>query len=153
MSQINTGGNEVKTILIKPNENKEDWKNLSTKMHRLRMELQANVRELEGKIVASNEIGVTVGNLRVELEECKLILRRKAETVDSEKALKRVEARLNNFIIQCYEREGYENENEALLAKHPWFCLSCDSELKSFNNRLPKPGPPQEKLPGRKVNP
>jgi peptidoglycan hydrolase CwlO-like protein len=41
---VNTGTNEIKTILIKPNENKEDWKSLSTKMQKLKMDVQSGIR-------------------------------------------------------------------------------------------------------------
>lgn len=44
------------------------------------------------------------------IEECKLLLKRKVEQSDYEKGLKRVEARLNNFIMQVYEKEGKELE-------------------------------------------
>ena len=33
---INTGTNEKRTLIIKPNENKEDWKNLSQKIYKTR---------------------------------------------------------------------------------------------------------------------
>ena len=36
MNDINTGGNQTRTLVIKPNENKEDWKTLSMKMYKLR---------------------------------------------------------------------------------------------------------------------
>lgn len=44
----------MRTVVIKPNENKEDWKSLSTKMQRLRSEMQAGLREVEGKVATSN---------------------------------------------------------------------------------------------------
>lgn len=44
------------------------------------------------------------------------------------------------------------NEQEALIAKQPWFCLSCDSELKNYSGKLGKPIY-NEKMTGKKVNP
>lgn len=44
------------------------------------------------------------------------------------------------------------NEQEALLAKQPWFCLSCDSEIKNQVGRLGKTLN-NEKFLGKKVNP
>lgn len=46
---------------------------------------------------------------------------------DFEKTIKRLENRLNNFIRQIYEREGISNEQDAMIAKQPWYCLSCDT--------------------------
>lgn len=46
--------------------------------------------------------------LEVGLEECKMLIKRKVDTTDNDKALKRIETRLNNFIMQIYEREGHE---------------------------------------------
>lgn len=37
--------------------------------------------------------------------------------------------------MQVYEKEGKENEADAALAKQPWFCLSCDSEVKNHSLR------------------
>lgn len=38
------------------------------------------------------------------------------------------------------------------MAKQPWFCLSCDSELKNYTYKVSK-SPSKQKLAGRKVNP
>jgi hypothetical protein len=54
--------------------------------------------------------------------------------------------------MQVYEKESKENEVDAALSKQPWFCLSCDSEVKNYNTRSNK-SPVKEKLVGRKVNP
>jgi hypothetical protein len=54
-------------------------------------------------------------------------MKKKVEINDFEKTIKRLETRLNNFIMQVYEKQGQENEFDAALAKQPWFCLSCDS--------------------------
>ena len=74
---INTGQGEKTTILIKPNETKEDWKSLSIKMHKLKLDLTGSMREMESKIVANNEIGVSVQQLEAGMEEFRLMLRRK----------------------------------------------------------------------------
>jgi hypothetical protein len=41
--------------VIKPNENKEDWKSVTQKIHKLKIELNASLKELEGKIYADRE--------------------------------------------------------------------------------------------------
>ena len=43
---VNTSSGDVKTVVIKPNENKEDWKILSTKIYKLKMELHSGMREM-----------------------------------------------------------------------------------------------------------
>ena len=117
------------------------------------MELQAGVRELEGKIVTNNDMVVVLNQLEVGIEDCRLLIKKKVESNDFQKAIKRVEGRLNNFILQVYEKENQTNELDATVAKQPWFCLSCDSELKNYSGRLQKSSSPAEKLMGRKVNP
>lgn len=149
---VNAGSHEVKTYVIKPNENKEDWKSLSTKMYKLKMELQAGVRELEGKIVTNNDMVVVLNQLEVGIEECRLLIRKKVESADFEKTVKRLETRLNNFILQVYEKDGTDHDLDSTIVKQPWFCLSCDSELKNYSGKQ-RPAPPPEKLIGRKVNP
>ena len=41
--------------------------------------------------------------------------------------------------MQVYEKQGQENEFDAALAKQPWFCLSCDSQLKNYTGKIQKP--------------
>jgi hypothetical protein len=96
-------------------------------MYKLKMELQAGVRELEGKIVTNNDMVVVLNQLEVGIEECRLLIRKKVESTDFEKAIKRLETRLNNFILQVYEKDGTDNDLDATIVKQPWFCLSCDS--------------------------
>lgn len=43
-------------------------------------------------------------------------------------------------------------EADASIVRQPWFCLSCDNEVRSYGNKMQK-SPPKEKLMGRKVNP
>lgn len=43
-------------------------------------------------------------------------------------------------------------EQEAMIAKQPWFCLSCDGEIKNFTGKLAKTVYNQ-KMVGKKVNP
>ena len=43
---INVGTNEKRTLVIKPNENKEDWKDLSHKIFKTRHEILSMVKEL-----------------------------------------------------------------------------------------------------------
>jgi hypothetical protein len=43
-------------------------------------------------------------------------------------------------------------EQEAMIAKQPWFCLSCDGEIKNFTGKLAKTMY-NEKMAGKKVNP
>lgn len=125
----------MRTVVIKPNENKEDWKTLSTKMQRLRSELQAGLREVEGKVATSNEVAAGLGQMEAAIEEVRLLLRRKVESSEFDKTAKRLEGRLNNFILQVFEKQGQEAEFDAALARQPWFCLSCDSELKGFSGK------------------
>ncbi len=96
-------------------------------MQKLKMEVHSAIRELEGKIVTSNEMVVEFNQIEVAVEECKLLLKRKVEHSDFDKSTKRIEAKLNHFIMQIYEKQGQESEFEAALAKQPWFCLSCGS--------------------------
>lgn len=49
---------------------------------------------------------VVLNQLEVGIEECRLLIKRKVEQSDYEKGLKRVETRLNNFIMQVYEKEA-----------------------------------------------
>lgn len=69
------------------------------------MELQAGLRDLEGKIATNNDMVVVLNGLEVGIEECRLLMKRKVEYGDYEKGLKRLEGRLNNFIMQVYEKE------------------------------------------------
>lgn len=149
---VNNGKNETKTYIIKPNENKEDWKSLSTKMYKTKMEMQSAIKELEGKIVTSNDMTVVLNQLEVGIEENKIVLKKKLDVLDFEKTVKRIEGRLNNFIIQVFEKEGISKEHDAILAKQPWFCLSCDSELKSYTGKLGRYQASGEKPLGKKVN-
>ncbi len=65
---------------------------------------------------------------------------------------------MNNFIKQTFEKEG-SNEQDALISKQPWFCLSCDVELKSYPGKGAKNNSPVhqnstgDKFIGKKVNP
>ena len=43
---INVGTNEKRTLIIKPNENKEDWKDLSHKIYKTRQEVIGMVKDL-----------------------------------------------------------------------------------------------------------
>lgn len=131
----------MRTVVIKPNENKEDWKTLSTKMQRLRSELQAGLKEVEGKVATSNEVAAGLGQMEAAIEEVRLLLRRKVESSEFDKTAKRLEGRLNNFILQVFEKQGQEAEFDAALARQPWFCLSCDSELKGFSGKAGRPNP------------
>lgn len=54
MAGVNSGTHETKTLIIKPNETKDDWKSLSTKMTKLKQEVTYQIKELEGKITANN---------------------------------------------------------------------------------------------------
>lgn len=40
------GTNEKRTLIIKPNENKEDWKDLSHKIYKTRQEVIGMVKDL-----------------------------------------------------------------------------------------------------------
>lgn len=60
---VNIGSNETKTYIIKPNENKQDWKSLSTKIYKTKMELQSSIKDLENKIATNNDVVVVVNNL------------------------------------------------------------------------------------------
>jgi len=44
-------------------------------------------------------------------------------------------------------------EQEGLLVKQPWFCLSCDSEIKNHPSKHGKSVFLGDKMPGKKVNP
>jgi len=46
------------------------------------MELQAGVRELEGKIVTNNDMVVVLNQLEVGIEECRLLIKKKVESND-----------------------------------------------------------------------
>lgn len=46
------------------------------------MELQAGVRELQGKIVTNNDMVVVLNQLQVGIEECRLLIKKKVETSD-----------------------------------------------------------------------
>ena len=63
--------------MIKPNENKEDWKILSTKMYKLKMEVQSGLRDMENKIAANNDMVVVLNTLETGIEECRLLMKRK----------------------------------------------------------------------------
>ena len=66
--------------------------------------------------------------------------------------MKRVENRLNTFIqFQC-EKEGVVMEQDSMLVKQPWFCLSCDSEIRNFP-KMNKTFHTEKPLAGKKVNP
>lgn len=79
------------------------------------------------------------------------MINKRVELADFEKAQKRLENRLNNFIMQVYEKEGIAAEQDAIIAKQPWFCLSCDNELKDYTCKLAK-NVGLEKATGKKVN-
>ncbi len=98
-----------------------------------------------------------LNEFEVGIEECKILLKKKLDIVDFDKTTKRIESRLNNFIRQTFEKEGYTNEQDAILSKQPWFCLSCDVELKTYSGKMSKQSPVQagngDKFVGKKVNP
>lgn len=98
-----------------------------------------------------------MNEFEVGIEECKILLKKKLDIVDFDKTTKRIESRLNNFIRQTFEKEGYTNEQDAILSKQPWFCLSCDVELKTYSGKMNKQSPVQagsgDKFVGKKVNP
>ncbi len=100
---------------------------------------------------------MVLNEFEVGIEECKILLRKKLDIVDFDKTTKRIENRLNNFIRQTFEKEGYTNEQDAILSKQPWFCLSCDVELKTYSGKMSKQNPAQtvsgDKFVGKKVNP
>ena len=62
-----------------------------------------------------------------------------------------MENRLNNFIRQVFEKEGIANEQDAMVVKQPWYCLSCDNELKNYTGKFMKQNQ-HEKMQGKKVN-
>ena len=68
---------------------------------------------------------VLLNSLETGIEECRLLLKRKVDFNDYEKGLKRVETKLNNFIMQINEKEHKEQDADASMAKQPWCCLSC----------------------------
>lgn len=49
------------------------------------------------------------------------------------------------------ERDGAEDEQDSMIVKQPWFCLSCDSEIKNFP-KMNKTLHVQKPI-GKKVNP
>jgi hypothetical protein len=55
-------------------------------------------------------------------------------------------------MMQVFEKQGQEGEFDGAIAKQPWFCLSCDSELKNYTGKVQKGSVNGEKLLGRKVN-
>lgn len=59
-------------------------------MQKLKMEVNSAVRELEGKIVSSNEMVVEFNQIGVAIEECKLLLKRKVEQAEFDKSNKRM---------------------------------------------------------------
>ena len=74
-----------------------------------------------------------------------------ADRQESEKALKKLETRLNNFIKQSIEQEELASTHDARIARQPWFCLSCDNELKNYSGRQGK-HLPKDLLPIKKRN-
>lgn len=102
MAGVNSGSHETKTFVIKPNETKEDWKSLSTKISKLRQELISQVKDLEGRITANNELSVILNGFEVGIEECKILIKKKLDIADFEKTVKRIDSRLNNFIRQTF---------------------------------------------------
>jgi hypothetical protein len=40
-----------------------------------------------------------------------------------------------------------------MLAKQPWFCLSCDNEVKNYTGKMIKNSTNGDRLTGKKVNP
>ncbi len=62
MNGVNTGNNETRTLGIKPNETKEDWKNLSQKIYKAKQEMMSAVREMDNKIIANNDFIVTLND-------------------------------------------------------------------------------------------
>ena len=59
---------------------------------------------MENKIATNNDVVVVMNSLEVGIEECRLLMKRKVEQSDYEKGLRRLEGRLNNFIMQVYEK-------------------------------------------------
>lgn len=46
-------------------------------MYKLKMELQAGLREVENKIASNNDMVVVLNGLEVGIEECRLLMKRK----------------------------------------------------------------------------
>ena len=93
-----------------------------------------------------------MNEFEVHLGELKIMLNKKMDIVESDKTTKRIENRLNNFIRQICEKEGISQEQDAMAVRQPWFCLSCDTELKNYSGKLSKTLV-NEKFMGKKVNP
>lgn len=110
------------------------------------------VKEIESRIISNNDFIVTMNEFEVNLGELRIMLAKKIDITESEKTTKRIENRLNNFIRQVCEKEGANQEQDALLVRQPWYCLSCDTEIKNYTGKLGKTVH-TEKLAGRKVNP
>jgi hypothetical protein len=49
---------------------------------------------------------VVLNQMEVGIEECRFLIKKKVEQTDYDKGLKRLEGRLNNFIMQYYEQNG-----------------------------------------------
>ena len=75
---------------------------LSTKIYKVKMEMQSGLREMEGKIAANNDMVVVLNSLEAGIEESRLLIKRKVDSSDHEKSMKRMETKLNNFIMQFY---------------------------------------------------
>ena len=103
---VNTNPGETKTVVIKPNQNKEDWKILSTKIYKLKMEVTSGLRDMENKITANNDMVVVLNSLQTGIEECRLLMKRKVQFNDYEKGIKRIDTKLNNLITQIYGKES-----------------------------------------------
>lgn len=74
---VNAGTNEKRTLIIKPNETKEDWKQLSNKIYKSKQEVLAQVRELETKVSVNSDITIILQELEVSISECKILLTKK----------------------------------------------------------------------------
>ena len=92
-----------------------------------------------------------VHEIEIALEECKIMTNRKVNIEDYNKGLKRLENRINTFIQHQYEKEGAVEEQDSMLVKQPWFCLSCDSEIKNFPKQS-KTFHAEKQPTGKKVN-
>ena len=68
------------------------------------MEVQAGLRDMQNKIAANNDMVVVLNSLETAIQECRLLMKRKVQTSDYEKGIKRVETKLNSFIMQIYDK-------------------------------------------------
>lgn len=65
MGDLNTGTGETRTLVIKANQNKDDWKDVTHKIYKLRQQLLSYVKDLESKINLNNDMTVVIQELEV----------------------------------------------------------------------------------------